>query len=87
MHKTSAWPLALIYAALIVFASLFPFDGWRSQGVDPLVFQEEGRPYRAFLEGRVRGEEYLLLMHLSNLELKPLPEAAPAATPAAEPAA
>ena len=57
------------------------------KGVDPLVFQEEGRPYRAFLEGRVRGEEYLLLMHLSNLELKPLPEAAPAATPAAEPAA
>ncbi len=38
MHKTSAWPFALIYAALIVFASLFPFDGWRTQGVDPLVF-------------------------------------------------
>ena len=38
MHKTSAWPLALIYAALIVFASLFPFDGWRTQGMDPLVF-------------------------------------------------
>lgn len=38
MHKTSAWPLALIYAALIVFASLFPFDGWRTQGVDPQVF-------------------------------------------------
>ena len=38
MHKTSAWPLALIYAALIVFASLFPFDGWRSQGMDPSVF-------------------------------------------------
>lgn len=38
MHKTSAWPLALIYAALIVFASLFPFDGWRAQGIDPLVF-------------------------------------------------
>ena len=57
------------------------------KGVDPLVFQEEGRPYRAFLEGRVRGEEYLLLMHLSNLELKPLHEAAPAAAPAAEPAA
>lgn len=43
------------------------------KGTDPLVFQEEGRPYRAFLEGRVRGDEYLLLMHLSNLELKPLP--------------
>ena len=38
MHKTSAWPLALIYTALIVFASLFPFDGWRAQGIDPLVF-------------------------------------------------
>ncbi|MCE1191826.1 MAG: VanZ family protein [Acidovorax sp.] len=38
MHRTSAWPLALIYAALIVFASLFPFDGWRAQGIDPLVF-------------------------------------------------
>lgn len=38
MHKTSAWPLALIYAALIAFASLFPFDGWREQGIDPLVF-------------------------------------------------
>ena len=38
MHKTSAWPLALIYAALIVFASLFPFDGWRAQGISPWVF-------------------------------------------------
>ncbi len=38
MHKTSAWPLALIYTALIVFASLFPFDGWRAQGINPLVF-------------------------------------------------
>lgn len=38
MHKTSAWPLALIYTALIVFASLFPFDGWRAQGIDPTVF-------------------------------------------------
>ena len=38
MHKTSAWPLALLYAALIVFASLFPFDGWREQGIDPWVF-------------------------------------------------
>ena len=30
MHKTSAWPLALVYAALIFFASLFPFNGWRA---------------------------------------------------------
>ena len=38
MHKTSAWPLALVYAALIVFASLFPFEGWRAQGIAPEVF-------------------------------------------------
>ena len=38
LHKTSAWPLALVYAVLVVFASLFPFEGWRAQGIDPLVF-------------------------------------------------
>ena len=38
MHKTSAWPLAWVYGALIVFASLFPFTGWRAQGIDPWVF-------------------------------------------------
>ena len=34
-RKTTAWPLALIYAALIVYASLFPFTGWRDQGLAP----------------------------------------------------
>jgi VanZ family protein len=38
MHKTAAWPLAGIYAALIVYASLYPFEGWRSQGVDWTAF-------------------------------------------------
>lgn len=38
MRHTSAWPLALVYSLLIVFASLFPFDGWRAQGIDPRVF-------------------------------------------------
>ena len=38
MRHTSAWPLALVYSVLIVFASLFPFDGWRAQGIDPRVF-------------------------------------------------
>ena len=28
-------PLTLSYAALIVYASLFPFDGWRDQGLVP----------------------------------------------------
>jgi VanZ family protein len=37
-HKTSAWPLSQAYAALIVYASLYPFSGWRDQGVGPFAF-------------------------------------------------
>jgi hypothetical protein len=40
------------------------------KGNEPLIFQENGRPYRAFLEGRIKDDGYLLLMHISNLELK-----------------
>lgn len=36
--KTSAWPLTVMYALLVIFATLFPFSGWRAQGIDPLVF-------------------------------------------------
>ena len=36
----------------------------------PLILRRGALPYRGFLEGRTRGEEYLLLLHLSNLELK-----------------
>src|SRR4051812_38441184 len=38
MHKTSAWPLSQAYAALIVYASLYPFSGWRHQGIAPWEF-------------------------------------------------
>ena len=38
MHKTSAWPLSQAYAALIVYASLYPFTGWRDQGIAPWEF-------------------------------------------------
>ena len=38
MHKTAAWPLALIYTALIVYASLYPFEGWRYVGIAPWSF-------------------------------------------------
>ena len=36
--RSSAWPLALLFAALVVYASLYPFTGWRVQGVSPLAF-------------------------------------------------
>jgi hypothetical protein len=40
----------------------------------PLILRRGALPYRGFLEGRTRGEEYCLLLHLSNIELK-APEA------------
>jgi hypothetical protein len=47
--------------------------GGGRKGSDPLIFQANGKPYRAFLEGRISGDKYQLLMHLSDMELK-LPE-------------
>jgi VanZ family protein len=38
VHKTAASPLALMYAALIVYASLYPFANWRDQGMDVWSF-------------------------------------------------
>lgn len=38
MQKTSAWPLALTCIGLIMYASLYPFSGWRDQGVAPWAF-------------------------------------------------
>ena len=38
MHKSAAWPLALLYIGLVVYASLYPFADWRYQGIAPWVF-------------------------------------------------
>ncbi len=37
-HRTTAWPLALVYTALAVYASLYPFADWRDQGVLPWAY-------------------------------------------------
>lgn len=37
-HKSVALPLALAYAALIVYASLYPFADWRDQGIAPWAY-------------------------------------------------
>ena len=44
--------------------------GAGEKGKEPLIFQNNGLPWRAFLEGRVQDDAYALLMRLSNLELK-----------------
>ncbi|MGB3067464.1 MAG: VanZ family protein [Ottowia sp.] len=43
-HKSAAFPLALLYAALIVYASLYPFTGWRDQGLTPWAFMAAPLP-------------------------------------------
>jgi hypothetical protein len=43
--------------------------GGGPNGKDPLILERNGLPYRGFLEGRVDGEKYLLILHLTNLEL------------------
>jgi VanZ family protein len=43
-HRSSAVPLSWLYAALIVYASLYPFAGWRIPGVGPLDFLVLGWP-------------------------------------------
>lgn len=44
--------------------------GAGADGKEPLIFRRGSIPYRAFLEGRVDGKRYTLLLHLSNMELK-----------------
>jgi len=44
MHKTSAWPLAGAYALLVVYASLYPFAGWRDQEIPTWEFLFAGWP-------------------------------------------
>ena len=36
----------------------------------PLILRRGSVPYRGFLEGRTDGDRYVLLLHLSNMELK-----------------
>ena len=40
------------------------------KGDKPIVINRGGKAYNAFLEGRVKGDAYCLILHLSNMELK-----------------
>jgi hypothetical protein len=44
--------------------------GGGEAGKGPLVLQSNGSPYRGFLDGRIKEDKYVLLMHLSSMELK-----------------
>jgi VanZ family protein len=44
-HRSSAVPLTWLYVALVVYASLYPFSGWRVPGAAPLDFMLLGWPH------------------------------------------
>lgn len=48
------------------------------KGDRPIVMNRGGKAYNAFLEGRVKGDSYCLILHLSNMELKKPKEVVPA---------
>jgi len=48
------------------------------KGDRPIVMNRGGKAYNAFLEGRVKGDSYCLILHLSNMELKKPKEVAAA---------
>lgn len=59
-------------AKILSEADAMMFVGGGPKGVEPLVMSNDGTPYRAFLEGRVKGDSYALILRLTNLELKPI---------------
>lgn len=46
------------------------YVGSGSKGTEPLIITQGGEPYHGFLEGKVSGDKYLLILHLSNMEIK-----------------
>ena len=50
------------------------YVGAGKKAQQPLIFQTNGTPFRGFLEGRVDGDGYRLVLHLSNLEIKRVTE-------------
>jgi len=46
------------------------FIGGGKSGKDPLIFQTNGNPYRGFIDGRIKKNQYQLILRLSNMELK-----------------
>ncbi|TNF31932.1 MAG: hypothetical protein EP329_11610 [Deltaproteobacteria bacterium] len=57
-------------ATTLAEADKMALVGSGARGAQPLVFQANGTPYRGFLEGRVDGDRFRLVLHLSNFELK-----------------
>lgn len=44
--------------------------GGGKKGNEPILLSRGGQPYRGFLEGRIKDDRYMLILHLSDIELK-----------------
>lgn len=44
--------------------------GGGSKGNEPILLTRGGQPYRGFLEGRIMEDKYMLILHLTDIELK-----------------
>ena len=44
------------------------------RGTGPLITERNATPMKGFLEGRTRGDSYLLVLHLAAFELRPVEE-------------
>ncbi len=64
------WDFLIEIASELHKKKVLMLVGAGSKGNEPLVFQRGGKAYRGFLEGRIKDESYVLLLHLSNMELK-----------------
>ena len=76
MRQSSALPryAALAYAALIIYASLHPFSGWRDPGLPLLIFLDAGWPhYWTGFDMAVNIIAYAPLGFLLVLSLRRLP--------------
>ncbi len=69
-HKSAALPLALAYAALIVYASLYPFAEWRDQGIAPWAYLAASWPkYWTGFDFGINVAGYMPLGFLSALAI------------------
>ena len=83
-HRSSATLLAAVCGLLIVYATLYPFEGWRDQGVEPWAFLQGPWPrYWSRFDVVANGLGYIplgFLLTLALLRTRLLPQPALIAT-------
>jgi hypothetical protein len=76
LHHTSGLSFDFLYdmAKQLHETKSFIRVGAGKKGTDNLCLTEGGEKYFGFLEGRIDGDKYCLILRLTNMELKALPK-------------